>query len=95
MHGLGVVPTICTLDHASVKALVKGALADKAAWQRMLAIRRGYANAEPKARKEVETYCRNKDKADTALDLEVAKSLLAVQKGYMQTIQIARTANGL
>jgi carboxyl-terminal processing protease len=95
MHGLGVVPTICTLDTTSVKELVKGVLADKAAWQRMLAIRRGYAKADPKARKQVETYCRDKDKADTAFDLEVAKKLLAVQKGYMQTIQIARTANGL
>jgi len=94
MHGLGVVPTICTSDPGNVAELVGAALKEKAIWRRMLSIRRNYANASDKERKQVEGYCRTPDKTGEGVDLEVAKSLLAVHKGYMQTIQIARTANG-
>ena len=95
MHGLGVVPTICTKAQAgTVEDLVKGALSENAPWRRMLAIRRNYDTASAEERKAVEHYCSADGKSEDARDLEVAKSLLGVQKGYMQAIQIARTANG-
>jgi carboxyl-terminal processing protease len=95
MHGLGVVPTICTggRNH-KVDDLVKAALAADAPWRRMLSIRRHYDAASADERRQVETFCPAGPKTEDGLDLEVAKSLLGVQKGYMQTIQIARTANG-
>jgi carboxyl-terminal processing protease len=95
MHGLGVVPTICTggRNH-KVDDLVKAALAADAPWRRMLSIRRHYDTASADERRQVETFCPAGPKTEDGLDLEVAKSLLGVQKGYMQTIQIARTANG-
>jgi len=95
MHGLGIVPTICTSGSSDVATLVNGALDDKAVWKHMLAIRRNYAKASKAERKQVESYCHTKDKSAEGIDVEVAKKLLAVQKGYMKTIQIARTANGL
>lgn len=95
MHGLGVVPTICTGgSHSSANDLVKAALANDAPWKRMLSIRRNYADASADERKQVESFCPAGLKSEEGVDLEVAKSLLSVQKGYMQTIQIARTANG-
>jgi len=93
MHGLGIVPTICTSKAASAEKLVTAALAEKATWQHMLALRRGYEHASPADRKLVENYCRTEENANPSVDVEVAKTLLTVQKGYMKTIQIARTAN--
>lgn len=95
MHGLGVVPTICTASAGDVTTLVSSAFDDKAVWRRMLTIRRNFAKASKAERKEVEGYCHTEDKSAESIDLEVAKKLLAVQKGYMKTIQIARTANAL
>jgi carboxyl-terminal processing protease len=97
MHGLGVVPTICTSlqETDTANNLVHAALAEKATWQHMLSLRRGYKRASPEDRKLVENYCRSEENPNPAVDVEVAKTLLAVQKGYMKTIQIARTANGL
>jgi carboxyl-terminal processing protease len=95
MHGLGVVPTICTAGrNRSVDALVRAALANDAPWKRMLAIRRNYAAVSAEERTQIEGYCPAAQKTEEGVDLEVAKSLLSVQKGYMQTIQIARTPNG-
>jgi carboxyl-terminal processing protease len=101
MHGLGVVPTICTKADTSTNEpgtanmLVHAALAEKAGWRRMLSLRRGYKRASADDRKLVENYCRSEENTNAAVDVEVAKTLLAVQKGYMKTIQIARSANGL
>ena len=96
MHGLGIVPTICTAgsDH-DVDTLVKSAFDPKARWKHMLAIRRNYADATPAERKEVRAYCPAPTKGENPLDLTVAEKLLAVQKEYMETIQIAQSANGL
>jgi carboxyl-terminal processing protease len=95
MHGLGIVPTICTNGRGhKVDELVKAALAADAPWRRMLEIRRNYATASAEERKQVESYCPPGQKTDDGIDLEVAESLLGVQKEYMQTIQIARTAHG-
>jgi carboxyl-terminal processing protease len=95
MHGLGVVPTICTAGAGrNVDELVRTALTADAPWKRMLSIRRNFASASAEERKEVQDYCPAARKADDGVDLEVAKKLLAVQKGYMQTIQIVRSANG-
>lgn len=93
MHGLGIVPTICTSKASSAESLVKAATGEKPAWQHMLALRRGYEDASPADRKKIENYCRSEASADPSVDIDVAKTLLAVQKGYMKTIQIARTAN--
>lgn len=96
MHGLGVVPTICTAGtNRNVDALVKSAFDPDAPWKRMLSIRRNYATASAEERKEVRSYCPAATKTEEGLDVEVAKKLLAVQKEYMETIQIARSANGL
>ena len=95
MHGLGVVPMICTTGDAKAHELVAAAQQDKAPWRRMLAIRRNYAKSSKQERKLVDDYCRSDTEGLDAIDLEVAKNLLGVQKGYMQTIQIARSANGL
>jgi carboxyl-terminal processing protease len=94
MHGLGVVPTICTSGSTDISKLVDGALEEKAVWKSMLSIRRNYAEASAAERKQVRGYCHTKDKDAENVDLKVAEKLLAVQKGYMKTIQIARTANG-
>ena len=95
MHGLGIVPTICTGGGKHrVDDLVRAALAADAPWRRMLSIRRHYESASAEERRQVETFCPSGQKTEEEIDLEVAKSLLGVQKGYMQTIQIARTANG-
>ena len=94
MHGLGIVPTICTSTSDPAEKLVKAAQSEKATWKHMLALRRGYAHASPADRKLVESYCRTEENADPSRDVKVAETLLAVQKGYMKTIQIARTANG-
>lgn len=95
MHGLGVVPMICTAGSEKVEDLVVTAQNDKAPWRRMLAIRRNYSKATKQQRKQVDGYCQSDTEGLDAIDLEVAKKLLGVQKGYMQTIQIARSANGL
>ncbi|MEM9684376.1 MAG: S41 family peptidase [Pseudomonadota bacterium] len=95
MHGLGVVPMICTTGDAKAHELVTTAQQEKAPWRRMLAIRRNYAKSSKQERKLVDDYCRSDTEGLDAIDLEVAKNLLGVQKGYMQTIQIARSANGL
>jgi carboxyl-terminal processing protease len=96
MHGLGVVPTICTAGAShDVDALVKSAFDPDAPWKHMLAIRRNYATATAAERKEVRHYCPAPTKGENALDLRVAEKLLAVQKEYMETIQIAQSANGL
>lgn len=96
MHGLGIVPTICTAGtDGNVNKLVKSVFVPNAPWKRMLAIRRNYATATPAERRAVRGYCPGATKTENALDLKVAEKLLAVQKEYMQTIQIARTANGL
>lgn len=95
MHGLGVVPTICTSGATDIATVVNTAFDEKAAWRRMLAIRRNYAKASKAERKAVKDYCHTEDKSAETFDLKVAKKLLAVQKGYMKTIQIARTANAL
>lgn len=93
MHGLGVVPTICTSGSTDISKLVDGALEEKAVWKSMLSIRRNYAQASAAERKQIRGYCHTEDKDAENVDLKVAKKLLAVQKGYMKTIQIARTAN--
>jgi carboxyl-terminal processing protease len=96
MNGLGVVPTICTTKKGSAENLVQRALAaESSPSHQMLSIRRTYQKASVADRKLLTSYCPAAASRQGNMDLKVARMLLTVQKSYMRTIHLARTANGL
>ena len=96
LNGLGVVPTICTVNARDAQSLVQRTLAnDGKRWRHMLDVRRNVKKTSETARKTLESYCPQKSGSPNPLDLKVAKMILAVQKRYMQTLQLARSAHGL
>ncbi len=96
MNGLGVVPTICTTKEGSAEEIVQRALAtEDGRSHRMLSIRRTYQKASVADRKMLSSYCPASASRQGDVDLKVARMLLTVQKSYMRTIHLARTANGL
>lgn len=96
MNGVGIVPTVCTVKARDAQTLVNRTLAnDGKRWRHMLGVRRGFEKASEPDQKMLRSYCPSRSDGPNALDLKVAKLLLAVQKRYMQTLQLARSAHGL
>lgn len=98
LHGLGVLPVICTGGSAAtaaqlVEAAGRGALPGKPA--ETLAVWRGTGIADTELRHRLRDTCPPARRSDEKLEVEVAERLLANRAAYARALAASAPARGL
>ncbi|MBI5164936.1 MAG: S41 family peptidase [Magnetospirillum sp.] len=93
LHGLGVLPTICTagqaVDTAALRSGIVQAAATSAPVTANLALWRSAQLSETGLRKQLRSTCPGAKHADTRLDVEMAESLLADPALYAHALTLS------
>ncbi len=95
LHGLGVMPTICTADEkANPLQLVQAAMADTQPVAHHLAVWRATHFEESDVRSQLRTACPSAKHGDLALDMDTARDLLNNRALYQKALAASTPPSG-
>jgi carboxyl-terminal processing protease len=92
LHGLGILPTICTSDdHATAQRLLAQVREDHSAVTANLALWRASGTEDMEGRRQLRSVCPASKHTDVPLDMEVARELLEDHALLAYAIDVSET----